>query len=369
VFFGILGRERGLKSQKTPIRTRLPVLRFIRYPKGTIIIMSESLSGKRALVTGAGGFIGSHLAHRLVREGARVRAFVRYNSRADIGLLNQLPPDILREIEVVAGDLRDSNAVYRSVEGMDFVFHLGALIAIPYSYHHPREVVETNVTGTLNVLMASLDLETPRLIHTSTSEVYGTALRVPIDEDHPLQGQSPYSASKIGADKLVESFFCSYELPVVTVRPFNTYGPRQSARAVIPTIITQALNQDVIQLGSLDTKRDFTFVSDTVNGFIKAAQAQDVEGQTFNLGTGSEVTIGELADMILKIVDRPVRIESDSSRLRPGKSEVMRLLSDNRLAQQKIGWQPEIPLEEGLRSTVTWIQEHLQHYRVGVYEL
>jgi NAD dependent epimerase/dehydratase len=331
--------------------------------------MTDQLAGKRVLITGAGGFIGSHLTHRLVREGARVRAFVRYNSRADIGLLNQIPPEDLHEIEIVAGDLRDSNAVSRSVEGMDLVFHLGALIAIPYSYHHPREVVETNVTGTLNVLMACLDLETPRLIHTSTSEVYGTAITVPIDENHPLQGQSPYSASKIGADKLVESFYSSYELPVVTIRPFNTYGPRQSARAVIPTIITQALEKDVINLGSLDTKRDFTFVTDTVNGFIKAAQANDVEGQTYNLGTGTEVAIGKLAEMIIQMVGRPVRIESDTNRLRPGKSEVMRLLSDNRLAQQKIGWQPEVSLEDGLRSTLAWIQEHLQHYRVGVYEL
>jgi NAD dependent epimerase/dehydratase len=330
--------------------------------------MTNQLSGKRVLVTGAGGFIGSHLVNDLAEQGAQVRAFVRYNSRADSGYLKQLPPHIHKEIEIVAGDLRDSHAIYRSVEGMDIVFHLGALISIPYSYHHPREVVETNVTGTLNVLMACLDLETPRMVHTSTSEVYGTALRVPIDEDHPLQGQSPYSASKIGADKIAESFSCAYELPVVTVRPFNTYGPRQSARAVIPTIITQALNQDVIHLGSLGTRRDFTYVSDTVNGFIKAGLAEGVEGQVFNLGTGTEVTIGELADKVIQMVGRPVQIESDTNRLRPEKSEVMRLLSDNSLAQQKLDWRPEVDLDEGLRRTVAWIQEHLQHYRVGVYE-
>jgi NAD dependent epimerase/dehydratase len=330
--------------------------------------MTNQLSGKRVLVTGAGGFIGSHLVNDLAEQGAQVRAFVRYNSRADSGYLKQLPPHIRKEIEIVAGDLRDSHAIYRSVEGMDIVFHLGALISIPYSYHHPREVVETNVTGTLNVLMACLDLETPRMVHTSTSEVYGTALRVPIDEDHPLQGQSPYSASKIGADKIAESFSCAYELPVVTVRPFNTYGPRQSARAVIPTIITQALNQDVIHLGSLGTRRDFTYVSDTVNGFIKAGLAEGVEGQVFNLGTGTEVTIGELADKVIQMVGRPVQIESDTNRLRPEKSEVMRLLSDNNLAQQKLDWRPEVDLDEGLRRTVAWIQEHLQHYRVGVYE-
>jgi NAD dependent epimerase/dehydratase len=330
--------------------------------------MTNQLSGKRVLVTGAGGFIGSHLVNDLAEQGAQVRAFVRYNSRADSGYLKQLSPHIHKEIEIVAGDLRDSHAIYRSVEGMDIVFHLGALISIPYSYHHPREVVETNVTGTLNVLMACLDLETPRMVHTSTSEVYGTALRVPIDEDHPLQGQSPYSASKIGADKIAESFSCAYELPVVTVRPFNTYGPRQSARAVIPTIITQALNQDVIHLGSLGTRRDFTYVSDTVNGFIKAGLAEGVEGQVFNLGTGTEVTIGELADKVIQMVGRPVQIESDTNRLRPEKSEVMRLLSDNSLAQQKLDWRPEVDLDEGLRRTVAWIQEHLQHYRVGVYE-
>src|SRR5512133_2601211 len=304
--------------------------------------MTDRITGKRILVTGAGGFIGSHLVEQLVARGAKVRAFVRYNSRADTGLLKQLSPNTLAEVEVIAGDLRDAHAIYQAVEGMDLVYHLGALIAIPYSYQHPREVIDTNVTGTLNVLLACLDLEIPRMIHTSTSEVYGTALRVPIDETHPLQGQSPYSASKIGADKIAESFYCAYELPVVTVRPFNTFGPRQSARAVIPTIITQAMTQDVIHLGSLETKRDFTYVLDTVNGFIKAAQADGVEGQTFNLGTGSEVTIGELANKVIGMVGRPVQIETDTQRLRPGKSEVMRLLSNNQLAYEKLGWQPEV---------------------------
>ena len=225
--------------------------------------MSE-WNNKLVLVTGAGGFIASHLVETLVREGARVRAFVRYNSRGDPGLLSLLDEDVKAQVEVVAGDLRDPDAVQSAVRGMSTVFHLGALIAIPYSYLHPVEVVETNVIGTLNVLMAARAHSVERLVHTSTSEVYGTARRVPIDETHPLQGQSPYSASKIGADKLAESFYCTYSLPVVTVRPFNTYGPRQSARAVIPTIITQALSRDEIRLGSLDTKRDFTYVSDTV---------------------------------------------------------------------------------------------------------
>jgi dTDP-glucose 4,6-dehydratase len=329
---------------------------------------NNALTGKKVLVTGAGGFIGSHLVERLYNLGAELRAFVRYNSRADAGYLKQLDPAVLNSIEIVAGDLRDSHAVAEAVRGTDIVFHLGALISIPYSYHHPREVVETNVMGTLNVLMAARQHGLARIIHTSTSEVYGTALRVPIDENHPLQGQSPYSASKIAADKLAESFALSYELPVVTVRPFNTYGPRQSARAVIPTIITQALTRDVIRLGNLDTRRDFTYVSDTVNGFIRAAQAEGVEGQTYNLGTGCEVTIGELAENIIAIAGHPVTIETDPQRLRPGKSEVMRLLSDNLLAQEKLAWTPEVSLEDGLRRTVDWVQANLENFRIGVYE-
>lgn len=330
--------------------------------------MTDQIEGKRVLVTGAGGFIGSQLTEQLAARGAKVRAFVRYNSRADPGLLKQIPPQMLKEIEIIAGDIRDSQAIDQAIEGMELVFHLGALISIPYSYHHPREVVETNVTGTLNVLLSSLNRNIARVIHTSTSEVYGTALRVPIDEEHPLQGQSPYSASKIGADKLAESFYCAYELPVVTVRPFNTYGPRQSARAVIPTIITQALTQEVIHLGSLETKRDFTYVQDTVNGFLKAATAEGVEGQAYNLGTGNEVTIGELAQKIIALVGHTARIESDPQRLRPEKSEVMRLISNNRLAAEKLGWRPEISIDEGLRSTIDWIKENLNNYHIGIYE-
>ena len=330
--------------------------------------MTDPFEGKRVLVTGAGGFIGSHLVEQLVARGAKVRAFVRYNSRNDSGFLSQLAPETLAQIEIIGGDLRDSHAIFQAVVDMDLVFHLGALVAIPYSYLHPREVVETNITGTLNVLMACQELETQRLIHTSTSEVYGTALRIPIDEAHPLQGQSPYSASKIGADKLAESFYRSFELPVVTVRPFNTYGPRQTARAVIPTIITQALTQEVIHLGATETKRDFTYVSDTVNGFLNAALANGVEGQTFNLGTGSEISIGELVDKVINITGRPVRIEIDPHRLRPGKSEVMRLLSDNRLAREKLEWQPLVSFDEGLKATIDWIQHHLQNFHIGMYE-
>jgi len=328
-----------------------------------------TITGKTVLVTGAGGFIGSHLTETLAALGANVRAFVRYNSRNDIGFLKHLDPALRAGIEMISGDLRDAHAIFHAVKGCDIVFHLGALIAIPYSYIHPREVVETNVIGTLNVLTACMDLDVSRLIHTSTSEVYGTARRVPIDESHPLQGQSPYSASKIGADKIAESFYCSYAMPVVTVRPFNTYGPRQSARAVIPTIITQALTRNVIHLGSLDTRRDFTYVSDTVAGFVRAAQSENVDGQTFNLGTGSEVTIGELAEKVITLVGRPVQIETDPQRLRPEKSEVMRLLSDNHLAQERLGWQPEVSLDEGLERTIAWIQHNLENFRIGTYEV
>lgn len=325
-------------------------------------------SGKTVLVTGAGGFIASHLVETLVRQGASVRAFVRYNSRNDPGLLAQLEPQTLAAVEIIAGDLRDLPALQQAAKGVDFIFHLGALIAIPYSYLHPAEVVETNVLGTLNVLLAARELGTARVIHTSTSEVYGTALRVPIDESHPLQGQSPYSASKIGADKLAESFHCSYGLPVVTVRPFNTYGPRQSARAVIPTIISQALTRGELHLGNLETRRDFTFVSDTVSGFLRAAEANGVEGQTFNLGTGREVTVGELVLLVGRILGRELPVVQENARLRPEKSEVMRLLSDNRKAKAQLGWQPAVDLEEGLTQTVEWIRRNLHLYRPYEYQ-
>lgn len=331
--------------------------------------MGSFWADKKVLVTGAGGFIGSHLVERLAGEGASVRAFVRYNSRADAGLLKLAPPEILSSIELIGGDLRDSDAVRKAVEGCRIVFHLGALISIPYSYYHPVEVAETNLMGTLNVLLACRDLGVERLIHTSTSEVYGTAQRVPIDEAHPLQGQSPYSASKIGADKLAESFFCAFSVPVVTVRPFNTFGPRQSARAVIPTIITQVLARQSIRLGNLETTRDFTYVDDTVSGFLCAAQKEGIEGMTFNLGTGSEIAIGVLARTIIEKIGVPVSVELDQERLRPEGSEVMRLLSDNSRARSQLGWRPEVGLDEGLNRTIAWIRENLGNYRIGVYEL
>jgi NAD dependent epimerase/dehydratase len=325
------------------------------------------LEGKSILVTGAGGFIGSHLVERLVGEDAQVRAFVHYNSRNDPGLLSFLPKEILDQVEIHAGDLRDPHAVYEAVKGMQFVFHLGALISIPYSYRHPYEVAETNLMGAVNVLQACREMGITRLIQTSSSEVYGTARHVPIREDHPLQGQSPYSASKIGADKLVESFFCAYELPVVTVRPFNAYGPRQSDRAVVPTIITQALTQEKILLGNLDARRDLTFVSDTVDGFIKAATTQGIEGEVFNLGTGSEVTILDLAEKIIAQVGGEVDIEVDPQRLRPDRSEVQRLMADSTKARRVLGWEPKVTLNEGLKQTIEWIRENIGKYQAGMY--
>jgi len=298
-----------------------------------------------------------------------VRAFVCYNSRADPGLLRQLDGDILSRVEIVFGDLRDPNAVNSAVKGVSYVFHLGALIAIPYSYLHPVEVAETNLMGTLNILMACREQGVQRLIHTSTSEVYGTARQMPISEAHPLQAQSPYSASKIGADKLAESFYNSYDLPVVTLRPFNTYGPRQSSRAVIPTIITQALTRPAVRLGNLDAIRDLTYVSDTIQGFIKVAEADNVLGGTYNLGTGQEISIGDLARRIISLCGRDVPIEVDETRLRPEKSEVMRLISDNRLALDSFQWSPQVNLDEGLQRTIAWVREHLDHFRIGIYEV
>jgi NAD dependent epimerase/dehydratase len=331
--------------------------------------MTDSWYGRQVLVTGAGGFIGSHLVESLVRKGARVRAFVRYNSRGDPGLLAMLPRDLYAELEIIAGDLRDLPALMSVMRNVEIVFHLGALIAIPYSYLHPVEVVQSNVMGTLNILLAARENGVRRIVHTSSSEVYGTAVRVPIDESHPLQGQSPYSASKIGADKLAESFYCAYDLPVVTVRPFNTYGPRQSARAVIPTIITQALTQDAIYLGNLDATRDFTFVSDTVDGFFRAAEASGVEGETFNLGVGKEIRVGELAAEIVALLGVLKEIRVEPVRLRPGKSEVQRLVSDNSLARDRLGWQPTMSLHDGLSRTVLWISEHLYLYQSQLYQL
>ena len=330
--------------------------------------MTMNLKNQTVLVTGGGGFIGSRLCERLVQSDANVRAFVRYTSRAEIGLLRFLEPDILKKIEIIRGDLRDFSAVAQSLRGVDIVFHLGALISIPYSYVHPVETVQTNVLGTLNILEACRK-SGAKLVHTSTSEVYGTALRVPIDEDHPLQGQSPYSASKIGADKLVESYFRSFGLPTVTVRPFNTYGPGQSTRAVIPTIITQALAGGVVRLGNLDAIRDFTYLDDTVEGFLLTAQADTWNGETYNLGSGEEISIGAIAALIFRLMGKQAEIQLEKSRLRPEKSEVLRLISDNRKAKLELGWQPTVGMEEGLQRTIRWIGEHLDLYQPEEYGL
>jgi len=325
--------------------------------------------GRKVLVTGAGGFIGSHLVEALVSEGALVRAFVRYNSRGSLGLLHQLPEYVRSQIEIIYGDLRDPSAVEGAVRGTSHVFHLGALIAIPYSYYHPVEVVETNMMGTLNILQAARSVGVERVVHTSSSEVYGTAIHVPIEESHPLQGQSPYSASKIGADKIVESYYCAYDLPVVTLRPFNTYGPRQSTRAIIPSIITQALTNDVVKIGNLETRRDLTYVSDTVQGFLSVAQVDDIEGETFNLGTGHEISIANLAQEIFSLIGKSPKLDIETARLRPEKSEVQRLLSDNRLARIRLGWTPRVSLREGLLKTIDWISSNLALYQTGIYQI
>jgi dTDP-glucose 4,6-dehydratase len=321
------------------------------------------------LVTGGGGFIGSHLVEQLLERGARVRAFVRYTSRGDTGFLGALPGEVKEQIEIVAGDLRDSSAVEQAMRDCEYVFHLGALIAIPYSYVHPREVVETNVLGTVNVLEAARLHKPARVIHTSTSEVYGTAKKVPINESHPLQGQSPYSASKIGADKIVESYFRAFDVPAVTVRPFNTYGPRQSTRAVIPTIITQAIKDGEVRLGSLLPTRDFTYVTDTARGFICAAEAGAAVGHEINLGTNNEISIGALVEKIGELIGRKISVVCMEERMRPSKSEVERLHADNSRANEILGWRPMVSLTDGLSLTIAWIRDNANLYKVVNYHV
>jgi dTDP-glucose 4,6-dehydratase len=327
----------------------------------------NDLSGRSVLVTGAGGFIGAHLVARLVRDGAKVRGLIRYTSRGDRGTLDWLDPEIAREVEVVAGELRDSESVDRAVAGSDVVLHLGAQIAIPYSYVNPRDYTEVNVIGTLNVAQAALRHGVARLVQTSTSEVYGTAQQVPITETHPLEPQSPYAASKVAADKLVDSFHRSFGLPSVVLRPFNTYGPMQSARAVIPTIITQALAGGTVRLGALDPRRDLTYVADTVAGFIAAGATPGVEGSTIQLGTNQDVSVGEIVELVADIVGRELTVESDPARVRPAASEVQRLISGPFLADELLGWTPRVNLREGLQRTVTWIDENAGRFRTGEY--
>ena len=326
-------------------------------------------SGAKIVVTGAGGFIGSHLCELLVREGADITAFVRYTSRGDWGLLHLVEPEIARNIQVVTGDLRDPEAVRNVVRGHETIFHLGALIAIPYSYQHPTEVAQVNVVGTLNVLNAAREFGISRMVHTSTSEVYGTAQTVPISESHPLSAQSPYSASKIGADALAMSYHCSFGLPLATVRPFNTYGPRQSGRAVIPTIIGQALNTGRIKLGSLTPTRDFLFVKDTVAGFLAVAHCDLAIGKTVNLGTGNEISIGDLAAKIVERTGCDVPIESEEERIRPDNSEVFRLVCDAERAKNWTGWEPTYSLDAGLDEVIDFMRSHPHWTKSRQYEV
>lgn len=326
--------------------------------------------GKKVLVTGADGFIGSHLTEELVKKGYEVRAFAYYNSFNTWGWLDGLPEDVMRHVEVFCGDIRDPNGVRCAMKGMEEVFHLAALIAIPFSYHSPDSYVDTNIKGTLNVLQAARDLSMSRVLITSTSEVYGTAQYVPIDEKHPYQGQSPYSATKIGADRLAESFYRSFDLPVSIVRPFNTYGPRQSARAVIPTIITQLLaGKKEIRLGSLTPTRDFNYVKDTANGFIAIAESEQAVGQEINIATGREISIGDLAKEIIAQIDPQAKIVCDEERLRPEKSEVNRLLGDNTKIMRLTDWRMQYTFEEGIAETIAWIREHMDQYKVDCYNI
>jgi NAD dependent epimerase/dehydratase len=331
---------------------------------------------QKVLLTGAGGFIGSHLAEELLRRNFSVRAFVHYNSMSSHGWLDSLPVELGKQLDVFAGDIRDPNGVRTAMRGCDAVLHLAALIAIPYSYHSPDTYVETNITGTLNVLQAARDLNVSRVVHTSTSEVYGTAQVVPITEEHRLQGQSPYSASKIGADQLALSFERSFGTPVTVIRPFNTYGPRQSARAVIPTIITQiAAGQRAIRLGSIHPTRDFNFVADTVSGFIAALEAKAGIGEVINIGSGFEISIGDTAQMIAELMNIAIEIEQDDVRVRPERSEVERLWASNAKAQKVLGWSPRFGgvegLRKGLEQTISWFSqnENLARYRTNAYNL
>lgn len=327
-----------------------------------------NMMGKKVVVTGAGGFIGSHLAERLVREGCRVTALLHYDSRAHRGNLELIDPAIVNEMEIQVGDICDPFFVNHLVAGCEVVFHLAALIGIPYSYVAPASYVATNIQGTLNVLQASLSAGVQRVVHTSTSECYGTAQYTPIDERHPLHGQSPYAATKIGADKLAESFHLSFDLPVTTIRPFNTFGPRQSARAVIPTILGQLLSGAVdLYLGALDPVRDLNYVSNTVDGFIAVASSERAIGQVINIGTGVGVTIEELAHLAMQIVGREVPIHCDEQRVRPAASEVYTLLCDYTLAMQLADWRPVIDLKTGLLATTEFIAQHLDLYHPREY--
>lgn len=329
----------------------------------------STYQNKTVFVTGAGGFIGSHLTEALVQSGAHVKAMVRYNSQNNWGWLDTIEPDVMAHIEVVPGDIRDADFVRKFIRGCDYGFHLAALISIPYSYDAPRSYVDTNVTGTLNVLQAIRDLGIERLVSTSTSEVYGTAQYVPIDEKHPLQGQSPYSATKIGADQLVDSFYRSFELPVVTLRPFNTYGPRQSMRAIIPNLLMQGLVGREVHIGNLDPTRDFNFVLDTVQGFLKAGLTPGIDGAVINVGSGVEISIKDLITQVETLLGKPLNIVQKEERFRPERSEVFRLCSNIDKAKTLIGYEPQYPLEKGLRLTLEWFKTYQKTEKVALYHV
>jgi len=327
----------------------------------------RSLEGRAVLVTGAGGFIGGHVVERLVNDGARVRALCRYNSRNERGTLDWMPPQVTADVEVVLGELRDVESVADAVAGTDVVLHLGAQIAIPYSYVNPRDFFEVNVLGSLNVAQAALRHGVSRVVHTSTSEVYGSAQTVPMTETHPLEPQSPYAASKLAADKLMDSYHRSFDLPVCILRPFNTYGPRQSARAIIPTIISQALAGSTIQLGSLDPRRDLTFVEDTAAAFVTAATADAAVGRTVQLGANHDVSVGDLVDLVGDILGRELTVETDPRRVRPDASEVVRLISGPFLAREVLEWDARVPLRDGLERTIAWIERNADRFRAADY--
>jgi NAD dependent epimerase/dehydratase len=332
-------------------------------------VTQESISGKTVFVTGADGFIGSHLVERLVEAGARVRALVYYNSWNEIGWLKNIPPATLSQVEIVRGDVRDCDFIRNGVRGMEYIFHLSSLIAIPHSYDAPRSYVDTNISGALNILNAGRESDClTRLVHVSTSEVYGSAQFVPISEEHPLVGQSPYSASKIGADKMAESYFRSFALPVVTARPFNTFGPRQTARAVIPTIACQlAAGSTVLKLGALSPTRDFNFVTDTADGMLALALCPEAEGEVVNIGSGEEWSIARTAELLCDISGRSVDVESDEDRIRPEKSEVNRLLADNSKIKSLTNWSSAIPFVDGLSETYHWVRQHLDEFDPQIY--